>query len=208
MWPWEHAVVGYLAYSLFSHLYYRESPGGLEAFAVVFASVLPDIIDKPLAWEYGIFDTGYALGHSIFFAIPLAIVGGVIARSFGRAKAGLAFAIGYLIHLPSDVLYHYVTGSTVGWELMLWPVQSAPPSGHSHDFTSYFSQLFSGYQEELLSGDLSTYLWVQLGVAIFTALLWLYDGAPVLRESLVGLKRVLVSVVRTVSGRGNLREQP
>lgn len=195
MWPWEHAIVGYLTYSLFSRLVYREPPGGLEAFAVVFASVLPDIIDKPLAWEFGVFEAGYALGHSIFFAVPLSIVVGVLAHSAGRSRTGLAFGVGYLLHLPSDVLDTYVRGGEANFELMLWPVETVEPGGESQGFVGEFVRLFGQYSQEFLAGDLSTYMWFQVGIAVFAALVWLYDGAPVLRECLRGGVRLLTSVV-------------
>ncbi|QFU85024.1 metal-dependent hydrolase [Natronorubrum aibiense] len=193
MWPWEHAIVGYLAYSLFSRLYYRESPTGLAAFAAVFASVLPDLIDKPLAWEFGVFQAGYALGHSIFFAIPLAIVVGVLARAAGRTPAGIAFGLGYLLHLPSDVLDGYLRGGHAYPELMLWPVETVSTNDHSQGFLEQFSRLFGQYQQDLLAGELSTYIWLQLGLAALAALVWLADGAPVLRECFLGGKRFVVS---------------
>ncbi|GAB3018019.1 metal-dependent hydrolase [Natronobiforma cellulositropha] len=197
MWPWEHAIVGYLVYSLVSRVVFREPPGGLEAFAVVFASVLPDLIDKPLAWEYGVFETGYALGHSIFFALPLAICVGLLARAAGRSRAGLAFGLGYLLHLPADVLHHYAVRGVVQWELMLWPVDSVPDT-HGHGIVEGFSRLFSDYSAALLAGDLSTYMWLQVGLAVFTFLLWLADGAPVARDFVLAVKRLLVGALSGV----------
>jgi len=195
MWPWEHAIMGYLVYSLFCHTIYRDSPTGLEAFAAVFASVLPDLIDKPLAWEYGVFDAGYALGHSIFFAVPLSIAVGLVARSVGRPRTGLAFGLAYLIHLPADVVDAYVRNGVYQPELMLWPLETVEGGDSNQGFVDYFFQLFGRYQSELLAGDLSTYLWIQVGLAGFAVLLWLYDGAPVLRECLLGCKRLLLALI-------------
>ena len=196
MWPWEHVVLGYVAYSLFCHAYFREAPGGFEAFAVAFASVLPDLIDKPLAWEFGVFDVGYAVGHSIFFAVPLSIFVGLLARSAGRSRAGLAFGLGYLVHLPADVIDAYVREDAYQPELMLWPVATVEGGGTTdRGFRDQFLHLFSGYHQELLAGDLPTYLWIQFGLAGFTALLWLYDGAPVLREFLRGCVRLVGAIL-------------
>lgn len=206
MWPWEHAIVGYLAYSVFCHVVYRESPGGLEAFAVVFVSVLPDLIDKPLAWEYGVFPSGYALGHSIFFAVALSLVVGLLAHQVSRPRAGLAFGVGYLLHLPSDVLDAYVREGVVQFELMLWPIETSQGSSHGQGFVAYFMQLFEGYQGDLLAGELSTYLWLQLGLGLFAFTLWLYDGAPVLRECLLGARRLLVDLCERVFG--SLEDSP
>lgn len=195
MWPWEHAIMGYVVYSLFSRLVYQDSPTGLESVAVVFASVLPDLIDKPLAWEFGVFDAGYAIGHSIFFAVLLSIAVGLVARSVGRPRTGLAFALGYILHLPADVLDAYVRGGVFQPELMLWPVETVSDSGHEHGFVDQFLQLFAQYQTELLAGELSTYIWIQLGLTTFASLLWLYDGAPVLRELLRGSCRLVFSAL-------------
>lgn len=190
MWPWEHAIVGYLGYSIFCRLYYRESPDGLAAFAVVFASVLPDLIDKPLAWEFGVLESGYAIGHSIFFAVPLAVAVGALARAAGRPRAGVAFAVGYLLHLPADVLYHYATRGVVQWELMLWPVRTVPPEGQ-YGLAGYSAELLVAYGRQLLLGEPSSYLWIQLAIAGGAFVLWVADGTPVLRELLVGGRRLL-----------------
>lgn len=205
MWPWEHAIVGYLAYSMFCHAVYRESPNGLEAFTVVFASVLPDLIDKPLAWEYSVFESGYALGHSIFFVVPFAITVGLLARRAGRSRAGIAFGLGYLLHLPSDVFDTAARNGTARVGLMLWPVETVDGESHRGEFTAYFLRLFDGYRTELVSGDLSTYLWLQLGLALFAFVVWLYDGAPVLRECTLGVKRTAVALASRVTER---REEP
>lgn len=184
MWPWEHVIVGYVAYSLCCHIYYRDAPGGLEAIAVVFASVLPDLIDKPLAWEYGVFESGYALGHSIFFAVPLALVVGLLARRIGRPRAGVAFAVGYLVHAPADVLDDYVREGVFRVELLLWPVVRTEGSSTEEGFFEVFSTLLAGYGEELAAGDLSTYVLALLALGVGSVALWLYDGAPPIPESI------------------------
>jgi hypothetical protein len=191
MWPWEHAVVGYLSYSLVCHVAFRDSPGGLEAFAVAFASVLPDLIDKPLAWEFGVFDAGYALGHSAFVAVPLAILVGFLTHAAGRPRTGLAFGIGYLLHPPADVLSSFVTEGVLMLEIMLWPVATVPAGTPSQGLLESFALLFGRYRQLLLSGDLPTYVRVQIGLVAVVFLLWLYDGAPILRECLLGCKRLV-----------------
>ena len=195
MWPWEHAVVGYLAYSLCCHAYYRDSPDGLETVVVVFASVLPDLIDKPLAWEFGVFESGYALGHSIFFAIPLAMTVGVLTRLLDRPRVGIAFGLGYLLHLPADVLPLYVQRGEFPIERILWPVAPTEPGGPHHGFWETFTAMVGDYWDGLLAGELSTYMWFQLGLMAFVFALWLYDGAPVLRELVVGSRRLLLTWV-------------
>ncbi|WP_339103618.1 metal-dependent hydrolase [Haloterrigena salinisoli] len=195
MWPWEHAIVAYLAYSVLCHTVYRDSPSGLEAIAVVFASVFPDLVDKSLAWEFGVFDAGYALGHSIFAAVPVSIAIGLVARSAGRSRVGIAFGLGYLLHLPADVIDAYVREGIFQPELLLWPVVVLPDPGSTQGFVDQFLLFFSRYRDELLAGDLTMYRWIQIGLAACTALLWIYDGAPVLRELLCGCRRLLLGTV-------------
>lgn len=196
MWPWEHAILGYLSYSLVCHLLFRTSPGGLDAFAVVFASVLPDLIDKPLAWEFGVFEAGYAMGHSLFFAVPLSLLVGTIAYRAGRPLIALAFPIGYLLHLPGDILYSYASDGVLYVEIVLWPIAVAPGGSARQGFLEAFGSLFGRYVGTLLAGDVSTYVWLQFGLAVLAFLMWLYDGLPVLRDLLVGCRRI----ARTLSG--------
>lgn len=190
MLPWEHAAVGYLAYSLLSHLLARRSPGALEAVAALVGSQGPDLIDKPLSWQYGVFESGYALGHSVLFAVPLAVAAGLLARAFGRARVGAAFAVGYLLHLPGDVVPTYLRDGVLPLEVVLWPVAKAPPSSDQPVVDVTIELLFE-YVGVLTAQDPPTLVVVQAGVIVLTALLWLYDGAPVLREIVLGVRRLL-----------------
>ena len=198
MWPWEHAIVAYLAYSLCCHVIFRDSPAGLEAFAVVFASTLPDLIDKPLAWEFGVFDSGYAVGHSIFFAVPLAIFVGTIAHAATRPRAGLAFGLGYLSHPLADVVDSVFRQGLLQVDLMLWPIVSVDGQPPGPGVLEVFVHYFGRYWSAVLAGDLSTYLVLQFGLAGVVLVVWLADGAPVLRECLHAGHRV----ARTLLGRG------
>ncbi|TMT86341.1 metal-dependent hydrolase [Haloterrigena sp. H1] len=200
MWPWEHAIVAYLAYSLCCHVVFRDSPTGLEAFAVVFASVLPDLIDKPLAWELGVFDSGYAVGHSIFFAVPLAIVVGTIAHAATRPRAGLAFGLGYLSHPFADIVDSVFRQGVLQVELMLWPIASVEGRPPGQGVIEGFLYFFGRYWNAVLAGDLSTYLLLQFGLAGVVLVVWLADGAPVLRETLSGGLRVARAFLSHVFG--------
>lgn len=196
MWPWEHVIVGYVAYSLFSHLVYRESPSGGTTAAVVFASLLPDLIDKPLSWQFGLFPGGYAIGHSVFFAVPLSIFAGVLAHRYGRSRVGLAFALGYLLHLPSDLFPPYVRQGVIPLERVLWPIEQAE-GDHGHGLIEGFLQTALPYAYQLVTLDLSPYLLFQLSLGGFAVLLWMYDGMPILREIILGTYRRVGSPERS-----------
>lgn len=184
MMPWEHAIIGYVAYSLFVHAVYQDSPTGSETIVVVFASLLPDLIDKPLAWQFGVFEGGYALGHSIFFAVPLSIAVAILAYNRRQARFGWAFGIGYLIHLPFDILPTYIGSGDLLLERVLWPIggsgtqQDSVFEGATINFVPYVRSIGG----QLLAGEPSRYLLFVLGLGSFAFLLWLYDGMPVVRE--------------------------
>ena len=191
MWPWEHVAFGYVVYSLLVHLGYRDSPGESEAVTVAFASVLPDLIDKPLAWQFGIFESGYALGHSIFFAGPLSLAAIVLARASGRTRVGLAFAVGYMLHLVGDVIPIYVARGTWSVNHLLWPVVVVEnPRGHD-GLLAGFVHNFEPYVAQLLAGEVTPYIALQVGLGLAAVGLWLFDGAP-------GVKAVRACVGRTV----------
>lgn len=180
MWPWEHAVVGYIAFSLIVHFFLRRSPTGREAVVVVFASVFPDIIDKPLAWQFGIFESGYALGHSIFFAVSLFIVVFLVTTYYQRVNLGGAFGVGYLLHLPFDVLPKYVQYGSLPIGILLWPLEKTESS--SEGFSEMFVYYFTDYISEILSSESSGYMIAVMGTIAFCILLWTYDGMPGFRE--------------------------
>ncbi len=50
---------------------------------------------------------------------------------------------------------------------MLWPVDPIESPGEPAGFVGEFTRLFGTYQEALLAGELTTYMWVQLGLAGF-----------------------------------------
>ncbi|KYH27025.1 hypothetical protein HAPAU_09140 [Halalkalicoccus paucihalophilus] len=196
MWPWEHVIVGYVAYSLFSHLVYREGPDGVAALAVVFAALFPDLLDKTLSWQFGIFPGGYAIGHSVFVAVPLSVLAGVLAHRLGRPRAGLAFGAGYLLHLPSDVIPDYPRYGRFPVERVLWPLEQAEGE-HGQGLINGFLEAFVPLAYQLITLDPSPELTFQLGLMGCAFLLWTYDGMPVLRELVVGTHRQVTGTERS-----------
>ncbi|WP_331236602.1 metal-dependent hydrolase [Natronorarus salvus] len=202
MWPWEHAIFAYLLYSIYSHLRYREAPDGRVAVVLVVAAVLPDVIDKPLAWEFGVFSTGYALGHSLFFAVPLSFAMWLLAWGRGSPRLGTAFGIGYLSHLVGDVLPIYVLEGEWTTDHLLWPIVVTSSHDHGQGFADRFLDLFLPYYHELTGGDPSLYTRLVLGMGVLTLLLWIYDGMPVLRELASGTRRLCLRTLRALATLG------
>jgi hypothetical protein len=130
MWPWEHLAVGYVVCSCYFRLRGCR-PDAAAALAVAFGTQFPDLVDKPLAWVFGLLPGGVSLAHSVLVAPVVAGVVVLAARRRARGPAGEAFALGYLSHLPADLLYPLLVGGSPVPRAFLWPLVVVPddPSG-------------------------------------------------------------------------------
>lgn len=182
MWPWTAAAFAYLCYSSYTHVRRREPPGSSAVVVAAVASILPDVVDKPLTWQFGVFRTGYALGHSAFLGLLLLGSAHLLARGSEHPRWGLAFGIGYLSHSVGDVLeaLPYEPARTA-FARVLWPVVRLPPE-HVHGFEGKFGELLAGYLSHLLALDPTPYLVLVSVIGVCALSLWAYDGFPVLRE--------------------------
>jgi hypothetical protein len=181
MWPWEHAAVAYLAYSLLVRVRHGRPPTGAEALAVAVASVVPDLIDKPLAWEFGVFDAGYGIAHSALVAVPVSAALVYGSRFYDRSPVAAAFATGWLLHLPGDLFVGYVHEGSVPFARVLWPILSAEAT-YSEGFSGTLVEYLGGYASDLVSGSLNPAAVAGLAALAVCLLVWLRDGAPGLRE--------------------------
>lgn len=185
MWPWEHLAVGYIAYSLLTRLLWRRAPRSGAVVALAIGTQFPDLVDKPLAWTFGITPSGYSIAHSLFVALPLASLAVLVGAALHRRHVGFAFAVGYLSHLPGDVFYPMLVGGQPTASPVLWPLVAAGEPETSVGFVEMFRTLFGRYLNELLTAQLSPYLALELGLMGSVVLLWLYDGMPPLRALFV-----------------------
>lgn len=204
MMPLEHAIIGYIAFSIFVHVVYREPPTSMEAIIVILASILPDLIDKPLAWEFGFFTSGRAIAHSIFFAIPLVIAVFLIAKRREKTRLGLAFGIGYLLHLPADVIPTYLMEGEVRIDRIMWPLREESDgydAGFREEFVGNIGSYLTWLSEQIASGNPDPAVFVLGALITFGILLWAYDGMPVARDIYVIGRRSLRKLVSTAENR-------
>ncbi|AGN02201.1 membrane-bound metal-dependent hydrolase [Salinarchaeum sp. Harcht-Bsk1] len=173
MWPWEHVAAAYLGYSLFARIVYRRAPRGDAVLAVTIAALLPDLIDKPLAWGLHLLPSGRSLAHSLLFAVPAMALSALLT---GR-RVALAFALGYCSHLAGDVVYPMALEQPAAYRFLLWPLVEQPTTDTpgllfrvQHLFVEFlgFLQTTRGRLYVVFEGAL-------LGTAV---LLWLLDGRP------------------------------
>lgn len=102
---------------------------------VAFGAILPDLIDKPLAWVFfrGTFNDSHLYGHTILFGAAVTLVGLVLARR-GDVRL-LLVGIGALSHLPVDPVARNV--STLLWPLLgteFYSTRAVVPYSYVIDF--------------------------------------------------------------------------
>lgn len=86
-------------------------------------SQFPDLIDKPLAHQFGVIPSGRVFIHSLPFAIPIAAC--VIAYGWqtDRPRVAGVFVVTYLLHLLGDTYQVLRTGQIPAD--LLWPFVAA-----------------------------------------------------------------------------------
>lgn len=178
MWPWGHLAVGYLLCSPAVRLRTGRPPGAHAVVLLVLGTQLPDLVDKSLSWVFHVFPQGYAVGHSVFLAVPLGVAAVLAAASRERLAVGLAFAVGWWSHLLGDVLVALATGNPYAFARVLWPVVSLPPYGTEFTALGRFRYLVGNWLELLRAADTALVLVVYLSPLAAAFLLWLADGAP------------------------------
>jgi hypothetical protein len=177
MWPWEHLAVGYLVVALALRFGWHRSPDGVTAVAVAVGTQFPDLVDKPLAWQFEVLQSGTSVAHSVFVAVPLAALAVAVAWRVGRPAAGAAFAVGYLLHLPGDAMYGLVYGNEVAFDQLLWPLVTGPGADYGsflENFQYYLSR-FGGVLDSPRGRGIVAFEVALLGSAF---LVWVADGIP------------------------------
>ncbi|APX95645.1 metal-dependent hydrolase [Natronorubrum daqingense] len=182
MWPWEHLAAAYVLYSIVSRIVLGRPPKAWDTLAVVVGSQLPDLIDKPLAWTFGVTETGYSIGHSIFFATALCLVVFLVASRYGERVLAGAFTLAYVSHLGTDVYDPLRPNPTYEPRVVLWPLESPPADDHG-GLLDHFGIYFLRYVDEILAGGLTPPVVMQLFLGGAVVVLWIVDGAPIAADA-------------------------
>lgn len=172
MLPWEHLAVGYLCYSLWVHGRQGAGPTGPTALAVGVASLLPDLVDKPLGWWLGVLPS-VGLGHSLLFAATVTLLAWLLAGG----RMAMPVAVGFLTHAAGDVVYPVVLGRGLKFGFLLWPLTGGSASG-SPGLFSQVRYWLSTYVAFVTSPEGVAYLGFEILLVGSALLLWAFDGFP------------------------------
>lgn len=164
MQPVVHLAVGYLCYAGYTRAALGRTPAEGPALAAIAGATLPDLLDKPLAFA-GVVDVGRTIGHSLLFALPLVVVVWLLARARDRGVLGVAFAIGYLSHVATDVPWHVLSGDYHELGFLLWPITPMPEYTGTKPLGT-------------VAGLEVTTLWLEAVILVAGVALWWVDGRP------------------------------
>lgn len=128
--------------------------------AVLVGSQVPDLVDKPLSWGVPVLPTGRSLGHSLLVAVPVIVAVLVFARRRDRALAGVAFAIGYVTAILTDVPSGVFDGDFSRATFLVWPLLPLPSYDQEPSFLAHLSAI-----------DLTASFLAQVAVGVVTAVL-------------------------------------
>jgi len=184
MIPPAHLGTGYLTYTLWTRILYREAPADTATLALALGTQFPDLVDKPLYVYAGVYN-GRAVMHSLLVVVPLCGLVYLGSRQFGRSRLGSAFGIGVLTHLAGDALMSAVRGTLWDARYLGWPVYSPPvygaedPLDHLWWLLRDIRALPSLTPSELLANELA----LELLFSLVVFLVWILDGYPTVRTA-------------------------
>lgn len=167
MFPWGHAAIGYLLYTLVSHTRYDRPPTDGAFVVLLIGTQFPDLVDKPLAWSFALLPSGRSLAHTLLVAGPVCAGVYLYARKYDREEWGAAFGLGYLSHVLIDAVPDLLRGNFEYAQYLLWPILPLPPYEEP-----------SSVVEPFVSLRLTPFLALQFAMLAVTITLWWYDGKP------------------------------
>lgn len=177
MWPWGHAAAGYLFYRTLIALRSRP-PDGPVVVAVIVGSQLPDVIDKPLSWTFGVFTAGRALGHSLVMIALISATLWLIVDGRHRDLVG-GLAVGWVSHPVADGVGLLVDPDPVAAVYFVWPLLGSPdPDPVPNRIAHYISTMTEPLRL------------IEFSLVLIAILVWYRDGCPGLGSVENGLRAV------------------
>ena len=123
VFPHEHLLVALLPIVVYVGVRDRQLPTRGVVFVTVIGSQFPDLIDKPLAHQFGVLPSGRVFMHSLPFAMPIAVCILMYGWQTNRPRVAGAFVVAYMLHLLGDT-YQVLRTGRIPADL-LWPFVTA-----------------------------------------------------------------------------------
>lgn len=130
-------------------------------------ALLPDLIDKPLAWRFTVLPHGRTFAHSLVIGGVVLVVVGYVARRYGQQGAFRAFAIGYLAHLAGDAYQPFLAGNLADLFFLAWPLMAAPTTGET-----------VGVVAQLRQVEPTPFFLFGVAVTLLGGVAWWFHGRP------------------------------
>jgi hypothetical protein len=89
------------------------------------ATQLPDLVDKPLNWLFGVLD-GRGIGHSLVVLAVVCALALQVARRYDPPALAGALSVGLLSHPLADAWRPLVAGRFERATFLLWPLLPVP----------------------------------------------------------------------------------
>jgi membrane-bound metal-dependent hydrolase YbcI (DUF457 family) len=170
-------MVGYVGYSVFERLRTGGAPTQQNVLVLAVATQAPDLIDKPLAWQFGVLSSGVGAAHSLLVGVPVAALIGVWLRGRGQTGTGIAVVIGQVSHVLGDLLFSWLFGSSPVLASFVWPLGPAPGPTSAGLLVGVWDRLL-GSQALLATPKGQLYVLLEVVLLVVTVGLWFYDGMP------------------------------
>lgn len=139
--PIKHVVLSLLPVVCYTLLRDRTVPSGVIVAIGVAGGLVADLIDKPLAWQFGLVPSGRMVAHSIVLSVPVLVVVLAAAVRLDRSSYGVVFAWGHLSHIVADFRSVLVHGTGSYWfPNLFWPLLPANPDrtvGYSNNLPAF-----------------------------------------------------------------------
>lgn len=179
MWPWAHAASGYLLYRLW--LAYRGGDiDGAGAIVLGVGTFLPDLIDKPFAWTFGILTSGRSLSHSLLVVALVFTVAWMVLDAKRQRTLLAVGTFGVVIHILGDVAPLLLEGHWYEAGFLIWPVLRPTEPDEMASFL-----------EHLLAIGPTPFFIFQTILTLVAIVVWVRDGRPGLDMLLRPLRRHL-----------------
>ncbi len=123
VFPHEHLLVALLPAVAYVAVRDRCLPTRGMVLATALGSQFPDLVDKPLAHQFGVLPSGRVFMHSLPFALPVAAVVLAYGWRTERPRVASGFAGAYLLHLAGDTHGALLAGRIPSD--LLWPFVAA-----------------------------------------------------------------------------------